>query len=116
MAKETLDYCVVLRGKGDGKGNHRGIMTIIPYANREAFEESQRNTDNSDEVVAQGISYEVAARICEGTSLVDRLAAAYKEASAVGEPSVKLLKYHIYMAIWGSMPEAIQAIPATTMI
>jgi len=96
MEKEkTPSYNVVFRGRGDGKGNYKGIITWTSFKDIEEFEEFCKTTDTSDEILATGVTDEQAVNFSRQTLLNDQLDAATQESTINGVVNEKRLEFEL---------------------
>lgn len=65
---EKDGFNVVFEGKGDGKGNHKGIRTWTSFNGPDDLSDFLEKTGNSDTVIAQSVSDEEAVKLTGETT------------------------------------------------
>lgn len=79
MSSEAQSYNVVFEGVGGENSNYKGVRTITPFRDKEAFDKWKAETKNRDKVIAEGVSDEVARDFAAMTTVEARFRAASAE-------------------------------------
>jgi len=79
--EKDASYIVVFRGRGDGMGNHKDILTWTKYRSLEEFNGMWEQTTNSDEIFAQGVTEEEAVELVRQTPIQAYVNSALLEAT-----------------------------------